>query len=1162
MSKKDISISFDIGVGSVGWAVIDEKTNDILKWGVRLFEQVNKEQAGERRIKRSLRRRIRRMQYRNRKFYRLIVRTKDLFNKNNVDEVKQTIKYLSTKYSNILDLKVKALSEQITSDELIFVLHSYLKHRGYFYVDKDDNNKNRNNEEINKLSEQNNKFPSIIIKEMYDKYKFSRSELYEGKKISNPKWVEEIEHLFNIQKITNEDFKNTYINNLFKAVREFSKGPGSENSPTQYGLYRKNKDGIVEKIGENLWDITTKKCEIFPEEKADLSHSIRYEIFSLLENINNLRFNHIKDWKIDNESKIELLNLIFSKMWESKIKYPTISLELNKNKVLNKSINLYLDKNNLQIMDGGKFNYESIYNLENLFTLIKYIKETMPNISNFISFESLDLFINELDNIISCLYNEQNIEKRIIILKSILKESKIFGQYFNDDFINILANSKKLMLSKVGSYSKKALKMFIDNMLKTSDNSIKIKFDKIRDKTIALKNSFKQTKYINEKSINNFALPSDVKNPMIEAIKVFNKIKKLYSNEWEIKNIYVEMARENNSKSYKDYVNSMLENFTNDKEKWLLKLLEDKNIKEEIYKNNTLEKLILWEQQDHIDIYDGEELDVYQIINNPSYTEIDHIIPYSQSLNNSRSNKVITKSKNNSLKSNELAYTFVKRNSEWFNKYIQKCKDIFNEKRLTKNTFPFTSKKELKDKLDNLLLEDLSSTKQKEFISRNLNDTRYVTKLFINYLKDYSLANNNCFNVSAINGQITSYIRKNAKKLLKNKSYYDWYIKDRNIYSHHAIDASIIGLYLNNSKSSLKNLKIDSLHYELFDDNGETSLVDRLTGEILKFDDFKNSKEAVKLAKINEIVNICDEKITNKYNEIAFSRKPVTNNNKELFNQKLYGLLSLENINYKIAKFNLIKKDERAKNSAKETQPFKNFFGIDPNKKSDLLIYKHSIKEYNKLNEIFLNFKEKKSPFEEYMKDLKEKKIFNGDFIDKLLQAKKVLLIHNNEKTSYSVVKNLKYIDSKVETIFLNKKQNNKSFNENMNWISVLVYKNNKNKYSIIRVNPEIYKFKKEKVNFINEDKLIKEKLNKIKIKNNISLDSKPVMILKKGSIFQRKNDETIWYVTGSNAQRIELNRIDKNKENSNYRNMPSVNVLIDNYIPLEIDILGNIYKK
>ena len=61
---KNYNIGLDIGTTSVGWAIVDDQTNEIIRkkkkslWGVRLFEEA--QTAEDRRKKRGVRRRYER----------------------------------------------------------------------------------------------------------------------------------------------------------------------------------------------------------------------------------------------------------------------------------------------------------------------------------------------------------------------------------------------------------------------------------------------------------------------------------------------------------------------------------------------------------------------------------------------------------------------------------------------------------------------------------------------------------------------------------------------------------------------------------------------------------------------------------------------------------------------------------------------------------------------------------------------------------------------------------------------------------------------------------------------------------------------------------------------------------------------------------------------
>ncbi|MFV0479392.1 MAG: hypothetical protein ACK5LZ_02315, partial [Anaerorhabdus sp.] len=62
MDKKKFVVGFDIGITSVGWAVMNQETNELVDFGVRKFEEAMA--ASDARVKRSARRGNRRKKWR------------------------------------------------------------------------------------------------------------------------------------------------------------------------------------------------------------------------------------------------------------------------------------------------------------------------------------------------------------------------------------------------------------------------------------------------------------------------------------------------------------------------------------------------------------------------------------------------------------------------------------------------------------------------------------------------------------------------------------------------------------------------------------------------------------------------------------------------------------------------------------------------------------------------------------------------------------------------------------------------------------------------------------------------------------------------------------------------------------------------------------------
>ena len=109
-------LGLDIGITSVGWGVIDEN-NNIIKTGVRLFDEALAANNVDRRTFRGGRRLIRRRNQR-------ILDMKELLVRNNIvdDDFTPT--------KNPYKLRLKGLSKKLDNDELATILLHLAKRRG------------------------------------------------------------------------------------------------------------------------------------------------------------------------------------------------------------------------------------------------------------------------------------------------------------------------------------------------------------------------------------------------------------------------------------------------------------------------------------------------------------------------------------------------------------------------------------------------------------------------------------------------------------------------------------------------------------------------------------------------------------------------------------------------------------------------------------------------------------------------------------------------------------------------------------------------------------------------------------------------------------------------------------------------------------------------
>ena len=115
-----IRFAVDIGVASVGWAVVNDEYV-VLESGVNIFPCADASKNAERRNFRQLKRLHRRRKNRVSDFEKLWQEENLEIPKNN--------------QINVLQLRVKGLSEKLTQEELFWVLKNELLHRGISYLD-------------------------------------------------------------------------------------------------------------------------------------------------------------------------------------------------------------------------------------------------------------------------------------------------------------------------------------------------------------------------------------------------------------------------------------------------------------------------------------------------------------------------------------------------------------------------------------------------------------------------------------------------------------------------------------------------------------------------------------------------------------------------------------------------------------------------------------------------------------------------------------------------------------------------------------------------------------------------------------------------------------------------------------------------------------------
>ena len=173
--------------------------------------------------------------------------------------------------------------------------------------------------------------------------------------------------------------------------------------------------------------------------------------------------------------------------------------------------------------------------------------------------------------------------------------------------------------------------------------------------------------------------------------------------------------------------------------------------------SSELTKYKLWLDQQYRSPYTGEVIPLGKLFT--SYYEIEHILPQSRYFDDSLSNKVICESVVNKDKDNKTAYAYIKESPGKiieldFGKQVKLFTlDAYEE--FVKNRFAKN-----RSKMKKLLMEDIPD----EFINRQLNDSRYISKLIKNLLsnivREKGEVETTSKNIAASNGSITSTLKQ------------------------------------------------------------------------------------------------------------------------------------------------------------------------------------------------------------------------------------------------------------------------------------------------------------------------------------------------------------------------------------------------------------------
>lgn len=768
------AIGLDIGISSVGWAAValdeSERPCGILDMGSRIFTAAEHPKNGAslalpRREARSARRRLRRHKHRNERIRSLLLSQQIL-----------TEEELAHLYDGVLSdvyaLRVRALDEEVSAQEFARILIHISQRRGFRSNRKSGVSKEDGEllSAVNENLERMKKHGYRTVAEL-----FLKDELYRENKrnkggqyiatVSRDMVADEVRLIFAAQRgfgksFAAEEIESAYLEILL-SQRSFDEGPGG-NSP--YGGSQ-----IENMVGY---------CTLEPTERRAAKATYSFEYFNLLERVNHIRLvANGRSIPLTKEQRDALIALAHK---TANLTYAKIRKELGISEEFAFNMVHYSSDNSPEDAEKKeKFCYLKAYHeMRTAFDkLAKGYIVTMPISKRNAIGRALSLYKTE--------------EK----LRPTLAEAGL-SEVETDCAISIGSFSKFGHLSEAACDK---LIPYLEAGMNYNDACAAAGYDfkghSGKERSSRL--------HLTEEDLESVTSPV-VRRAISQTVKVLNAIIRERGGAPTFINI--ELARE------------MAKDFS---ERMKLKKDMDTNrarneralerIKTEFGKRNPtgldLVKLKLFEEQGGVCAYSQKQMSLAQIFDS-DYAEVDHIIPYSLSFDDSYKNKVLVLSKENRDKGNRLPMQYLtgKRRDD-FVVWVNACVRDFKKRR-------------------NLLKEQITEEDRSKFKERNLQDTKTMSRFLLNYINDrleFAPSETRKKRVTAVNGAVTSYIRKRwgISKVRANGDL------------HHAVDAVVIACTTDGMIGQISRYAALRECEYMQSDEGSFA-VDPATGEVLR----------------------------------------------------------------------------------------------------------------------------------------------------------------------------------------------------------------------------------------------------------------------------------------------------------------------------------------
>ena len=804
-SPKKYSLGLDIGTSSIGWAVLDLDKKRIHDLGVRIFERPEDPQNGDslakpRRDARSARRRLKRRRQRLNHLKQFFV-DQNILTKDRVEKVLNC-----TSDFNKLDvygLRSKALTEELSPEELLKVLYQIAKRRGFKSNRKVVEESDKEGGRVTSALKANEKFladnnyttvgDALSRDEKFAPHKRNKRDDYTNS-FARDDFLRELEAIIKTQR--NYVLKNTPEQSINELIYGINDGQVTNVSAIMYQRPFMTKELIEKMVGD---------CTFEKDEKRAPKASYSFEVFRLASDLSHLVF--IPRDASKRQAKRDNLEVRLSPEQISKVIDVAKSQKSLTYKKVRSTAGIsedYVPKDvRGKKKEGDEFGEDNTFGGLKAYSDIRLALKDLPEDWAKIDNESA---INQIAYILTTQKADEGIRAELDSLP------------LSDKAKEAIIKIKPTNFKAFGHLSIKALQKITPHILEG------MTYDKACE---AAGYDFKKQSASLEQITNPV-----VKRAITQTLKVVRAIERKYGKPYFIK---VETARDL-AKNFKDRKAIENENKENQaRNQSIIQTLNENGVVTPT--GQQIIKVKLYREQNGVCLYSGKSIDFETMLRDDNAYQVDHIVPFSRSNNDGITNKALVLTEENQKKANRTPFEYFGADEQRWEKFVAlvettyKIRDVKTADKAT-NAISYKYNGYAMKKKQNLLLQDY---KNDSWNVRALNDTRYITQFIQNYLRqmvDFAEGEEKQ-RVIAPNGTTTAYLRKR------------WGLaKDRaEDVLHHAKDAAVVAAI---DQSIVRQANLFAKRGEIAALLAATKTMeektDKLTGEIIDEDEFDKAQ--------------------------------------------------------------------------------------------------------------------------------------------------------------------------------------------------------------------------------------------------------------------------------------------------------------------------------